>query len=151
MPFVTGGDVQVAKNRLAPSFVATNAAVHECASAPPGSVVAWDVFFASWNLFLADDETTILNELGAGGRADLTEQFGKDLAAWQGQVASWKCPLLAPPVVPSPYQPPPLLQNDALKPATDLVGAFAILAGVLLVGYVAVVYVPKFLPAGKAA
>jgi hypothetical protein len=153
MPFVTGADVQNAKNRLAPSFVATNLAVHQCSSAPPGSTQAWDVFNGSWLLFLNDDETSIWNNLSAGGRADLAEQYGKDLLAWQNQILTWKCPLLAPPVVPSPYQPPPLIgeAKNAAKPAADVLGALTLFAGVLLVGYVAVVYVPKFVPALKGS
>ncbi len=153
MPFVTGSYVQDAKNRLAPSFVATNAAVHSCTSAPPGSVLAWDAFNGSWLIFLHDDETTWANELAAGGRADLAEQYGKDLQAWQTQVQGWKCPLLGPPVVPSPYQPPPLIQagKDAAKPAVSVIEALTVLGIVALVGYAAVVYVPKFLPAKSAA
>jgi hypothetical protein len=152
MPFVTGSDVQAAKNRLHPSFVATNSAVHECTTAPPASKLAWDVFYGSWEIFFRDDETTILNQLSAGGRADLAEQYGKDLLAWQNQILTWRCPLLSPPVSPTSNQPLPVLQQaQGLKPATDLVQSIAILGGVLLLGYVAVVYVPKFLPSKGAA
>jgi hypothetical protein len=153
MPFVTGSDVQAMKDRLNPSFVATHAAVHACAGAPPASVLAWDVFFASWNAFLHVDETAWLNQLGAGGRADLTEQYGKDLVGWQAQIQGWRCQLLAPPVVPSPHQTPPVIAEAATiaKPTVDVLNSIALVAGVLLLGYVAVVYVPKFLPAVKGA
>jgi hypothetical protein len=151
MPFVTGSDVQALKDRLAPSFVSTGAAVHACAAAPPGSVAAWDAFHHAFVSFLQEDETTIAHEFGAGGRADLAEQYGKDLRDWQTQVTSWKCALYSPPVTPQTWQPPPLAHTAAelAAPATTLVQSLAVLAGIVLVGYVAVAYGPQIVAAAS--
>lgn len=140
MPFVTGADVQSAKTRLNPSFIQTNAAITSCSNAPKASVTAWTQFFSSWQSFFAEDENTVSHELSAGGRMDMTEQYGKDLLAWQNLLPTWNCNQPGPKVTPTTNQTPPIIGygKEAAQSEIGVLEAVALVGVIGIIGYVVV-------------
>jgi hypothetical protein len=85
--FVTSGDVRGAKEKLNPTFYATDADVKACASLSATARVGWAAFLTAWQAFYAADDSFWT----AGAEMDRVEAWASDLHAWQVKLAESGC------------------------------------------------------------
>lgn len=122
--------------------------------------VSWDIFRAEWLAFYAANQSEMaMLVVGTGTVLRQTQDYSARVVQWRKQLAAVPEVQL--------FSPPPTQLVDpnasgigsglgaaahtAITDYTRLLNSIAMIGGVLLLGYVAVVYVPKFLPAKGAA
>jgi len=116
------------------------------------AVTAWGAFRLEWQAFYTENQSEwSMLVKGTGTVMRETQDFSARLIQWRAAIKAVPGISL---VTPGPL----VLKDPSTPPSTPsaaagwmrLVDSVAVLSGVLLLGYVAVVYVPKFLPAGKS-
>ncbi|HEX7664377.1 MAG TPA: hypothetical protein VF407_07705 [Polyangiaceae bacterium] len=94
--FVTPTDVRDLKTRVDAFVRAEDAAVDACDAIPAGPRAGWKAFVASWNDYVAEDDSW----LRAGAQMDEGEAYEEDLGHWQDALATYKCTGAVPHVAP---------------------------------------------------
>lgn len=115
----------------------------------PAVVASWASFRVEWQTFYNENQSEIAMYVkGTGTVMRETQDFSSRLVSWRAAIAAMpgvKLQRPAPTVLVDPSKAP--------SPSLDwarLVEGISVLGGVLLLGYVAVVYVPRFLPSKGA-
>jgi hypothetical protein len=122
--------------------------------------IAWQIFRAEWLAFYnANQSEMAMLVVGTGTVMRQTLDYSDRVSRWRAQLAAQAgVQLVSPPL--APLKDPNAsgigtglgdAAHRASEDYTRILNSIALVAGVLLVGYVAVVYVPKFLPAVKGA
>ncbi len=90
-------DVRELKDALNPSVQALDADVRACAALDDGTRAAWKTFKDAWDKWFAADESF----WRSGQQMDRTEQYAKEIRAWQDKIAGSRCRMSAPPIDPN--------------------------------------------------
>jgi len=121
---------------------------------PSTFAASWLLFRGEWATFYAANQSEMaMLVTGTGTVMRQTQDYSARVVQWRTQLAALpgiKLIAPAPLVLKDPNAMPPVGGVGEISDLTKLVNAVALVGGVLLVGYVAVVYVPKFLPASKS-
>lgn len=115
-------DVTHYKQRINPSFVATDQEVKRCTSLPAGERASWDGFYASWRAFYGNG-TADSWLFGSGGEYDDVEAYETQLQGWRAQLRQDGCELSAGPELPPP--------SDSLPSSIKWAAAAVIVVGVV--------------------